>query len=141
MRVPVGGYIHGSLCHSQSIDGYFTHLPGLKIAYPSNASDAKGLLKSACQMNDPVIFMEHKGLYRQGFAASLEPDADYYLPFGVARMVQGGSDFTIVTWGALVQKSIEAVRNLAASADIIDLRTLNPLDMDTIMESINGIWQ
>ena len=136
IRVPVGGYIHGSLCHSQSIDGYFTHLPGIKIAYPSNAADAKGLLKSACQLNDPVIFMEHKGLYRQGFAASLEPDADFYLPFGVAKMVQEGSDFTIVTWGALVQKSIEAVRNSGVSADIIDLRTLNPLDIDTIMESI-----
>ncbi|MBC8311430.1 MAG: dehydrogenase E1 component subunit alpha/beta [Candidatus Marinimicrobia bacterium] len=136
IRVPVGGYIHGSLCHSQSIDGYFTHLPGVKIAYPSNAADAKGLLKSACQLNDPVIFMEHKGLYRQGFAASLEPDSDFYLPFGVAKMVQEGSDVTIVTWGALVQKSIEAVRNSGVSADIIDLRTLNPLDMDTIMESI-----
>jgi len=136
IRVPVGGYIHGSLCHSQSIDGYFTHLPGVKIAYPSNAADAKGLLKSACQMNDPVIFMEHKGLYRQGFAASLEPDSNFYLPFGVAKLVQKGSDLTIVTWGALVQKSIEAVRNTGISAEIIDLRTLNPLDMNTIMESI-----
>tara|TARA_B110000196_G_scaffold264620_1_gene237247 strand:- start:155 stop:796 length:642 start_codon:yes stop_codon:yes gene_type:complete len=136
IRVPVGGYIHGSLCHSQSIDGYFTHLPGIKIAYPSNAADAKGLLKSACQLNDPVIFMEHKGLYRQGFAASLEPDSDYYLPFGVAKILQEGSEVTIITWGALVQKSIEAVRNLGISADIIDLRTLNPLDMDTIMKSI-----
>jgi 2-oxoisovalerate dehydrogenase E1 component len=80
--------------------------------------------------------MEHKGLYRQGFAASLEPDADFYLPFGVAKMVQEGIDLTIVTWGALVQKSIEAVRNSGVSADIIDLRTLNPLDIDTIMESI-----
>jgi 2-oxoisovalerate dehydrogenase E1 component len=87
-------------------------------------------------MNDPVIFMEHKGLYRQGFAASMEPDSDFYLPFGVAKMVQDGSDVTIVTWGALVQKSVEAVRSSGVSADIIDLRTLNPLDMDTIMKSI-----
>ena len=70
MRVPVGGYIHGSICHSQSIDGYFTHLPGIYIAYPSNAADAKGLLKMACRMEDPVIYMEHKGLYRQGFASA-----------------------------------------------------------------------
>ena len=136
IRVPVGGYIHGSLCHSQSIDGYFTHLPGIKIAYPSNASDAKGLLKAACHLNDPVIFMEHKGLYRQGFAASLEPDRDFYLPFGVGKMIMEGSDLTIVTWGALVQKSIDAVRNLGASVDIIDLRTLNPLDIDLIMKSV-----
>ena len=80
--------------------------------------------------------MEHKGLYRQGFAASLEPDSNFYLPFGVAKLVQKGSDLTIVTWGALVQKSIEAVRNTGISAEIIDLRTLNPLDMNTIMESI-----
>ena len=136
IRVPVGGYIHGSLCHSQSIDGYFTHLPGIKIAYPSNASDAKGLLKAACHLNDPVIFMEHKGLYRQGFAASLEPDRDFYLPFGVGKMIMEGSDLTIVTWGALVQKSIDAVRNLGVSVDIIDLRTLNPLDIDLIMKSV-----
>ena len=90
------------------------------IAYPSNAADAKGLLKTACRISDPVMFMEHKGLYRQGFAASLEPDSDFYLPFGVARMVQKGSDFTIVTWGALVQKSIEAVNNLWLSACKID---------------------
>ena len=97
IRVPVGGYIHGSLCHSQSIDGYFTHLPGIMIAYPSNAEDAKGLLKSACRMNDPVIFMEHKGLYRQGFASSKEPDSDYYLPFGKAKKVMEGDDLTIIT--------------------------------------------
>ena len=136
IRVPVGGYIHGSLCHSQSIDGYFTHLPGIMIAYPSNAEDAKGLLKSACRMNDPVIFMEHKGLYRQGFASSMEPDSDYYLPFGKAKKVMEGDDLTIITWGALVQKSIEAVNNLQVSADIIDIRTLNPLDLDFIVDSI-----
>ena len=136
IRVPVGGYIHGSLCHSQSIDGYFTHLPGIMIAYPSNAEDAKGLLKSACRMNDPVIFMEHKGLYRQGFASSMEPDSDYYLPFGKAKKVMEGDDLTIITWGALVQKSIEAVNNLQVSAEIIDIRTLNPLDLDSIVDSI-----
>ena len=136
IRVPVGGYIHGSLCHSQCIEGFFAHLPGIYIAYPSNAADAKGLLKMACRMDDPVMFMEHKGIYRQGFASSPEPDENYLLPFGKARVIQEGSDLTIITWGALVQKSIEAVRNTGISADIIDLRTLNPLDMDTILSSI-----
>ena len=81
IRVPVGGYIHGSLCHSQSIDGYFTHLPGIKIAYPSNAADAKGIIKAACRMNNPVLFFEHKGLYRQSYATSKEPDENYCLEF------------------------------------------------------------
>jgi len=136
IRVPVGGYIHGSLCHSQSIDGYFSHLPGIYIAYPSNASDAKGLLKMACRMDDPVIFMEHKGLYRQGFASVPEPDENYLLPFGKASIIQEGNDVTIVTWGALVQKSIEAAQNSGISVEIIDIRTLNPLDMETILTSL-----
>ncbi len=136
IRVPVGGYIHGALCHSQSIDGYFTHLPGIKIAYPSNAADAKGLLKAACRMDDPVLFLEHKGLYRQGFAMSPEPDRRYLLKFGKARVVTEGNSLTIITWGALVQKSLEAVKNTNISADIIDIRTLNPLDMKTILESV-----
>ena len=136
IRVPVGGYIHGSLYHSQSIDGYFAHTPGLKIAYPSNASDAKGLLKYACRCDDPVLFFEHKGIYRQGFASSEEPDENYLLPFGKAKIVQEGNELTIVTWGALVQKSIDAVRNSNQSVEIIDIRTLNPLDTDTILSSI-----
>jgi len=136
MRVPVGGYIHGSLCHSQCIDGYFAHLPGIYIAYPSNAADAKGLLKMACRMDDPIMFMEHKGLYRQGFASAPEPDENYLLPFGKARIVQEGNDVTIITWGAIVQKSIEAARNTEMSVQIIDLRTLNPLDMETILTSL-----
>jgi len=139
MRVPVGGYIHGGLCHSQSIDGYFMHMPGIRIAYPSNAADAKGLLKAACRMDDPVLFLEHKGLYRQGFAATPEPDENYILPFGQARVVQEGSVLTILTWGAMVQKSIEAVKKERIELgiiEIIDLRTLNPLDVDTISASI-----
>jgi len=140
VRVPVGGYIHGALCHSQSIDGYFIHLPGIYLAYPSNAADAKGLLKMACRMNDPVIFMEHKGLYRQGYAATEEPGEDYVLPFGKARTVTEGDELTIITWGAMVQKSIEGVKSLglpAGSIEIIDLRTLNPLDLDTIGASLD----
>jgi len=139
IRVPVGGYIHGALCHSQSIDGYFIHLPGIYIAYPSCAADAKGLLKMACRMDDPVLFMEHKGLYRQGYAATEEPDSDYLLPFGKGRVVLEGNDLTIVTWGAMVQKSIEATQLLGLAndvVDVIDLRTLNPIDMDLIESSI-----
>ena len=136
IRVPVGGYIHGSLYHSQSIDGYFAHTPGLKVVYPSNASDAKGLLKYACRCDDPVLFMEHKGIYRQGFASSLEPDENYLLPFGKAKVVQEGNDLTIVTWGAIVQKAVEASRNSGKSVEVIDIRTLNPLDIDTILDSI-----
>ena len=85
------------------------------IYFPSNASDAKGLLKYACRCDDPVLFMEHKGIYRQGFASSMEPDENYLLPFGKARIVQEGSDLTIVTWGAIVQKAVEASRNTGKS--------------------------
>ena len=139
VRVPVGGYIHGALYHSQSIDGYFIHMPGIYLAYPSNAADAKGLLKMACRMDDPVIYMEHKGLYRQGYAATEEPGEDYALPFGKGRIVCQGNELTIVTWGAMVQKSIEGIKSLALAdgvAEIIDLRTLNPLDLDMIEASL-----
>ena len=140
VRVPVGGFIHGALCHSQSIDGFFIHIPGIYLVYPSNAADAKGLLKMACRMNDPVIFMEHKGLYRQGYAATEEPGEDYVLPFGKARIVSKGDELTIITWGAMVQKSIEGTKSLGlpnGTVEIIDLRTLNPLDLDTIEASLN----
>ncbi|MBR9976684.1 MAG: tungsten formylmethanofuran dehydrogenase [Bacteroidetes bacterium] len=139
LRIPVGGYIHGGLCHSQNIDGYFTHVPGLYVVYPSTAADAKGLLKTACRMDDPVMFLEHKGMYRQGYAASLEPDEDYLIPFGKASVRREGNDLTIVAWGALVQKALETARVLdkeGISIEVIDLRTLVPLDMDTVLKSI-----
>ena len=139
LRIPVGGYIHGALCHSQNIEAFFAHLPGVKIAYPSNAADAKGLLKTAIRGNDPVLFMEHKGLYRQAYAASPEPDKDYLLPFGKARIALQGDDLTVITWGALVQKSLEAARDMAkqgVSVEVVDIRTINPLDTDTIMASV-----
>lgn len=139
IRAPVGGYIHGGLCHSQSIDGFFIHLPGIYIAYPSNASDAKGLLKIACRMSDPVIFMEHKSLYRQSYASSKEPDKNYLLPFGKAKVIKEGDGLSIITWGAMVQKSLDAIKSNEIEnglVEIIDLRTLNPLDFSTIKESI-----
>ncbi len=140
IRVPVGGYIHGGLCHSQSIEGFFTHLPGIRLAYPSNAADAKGLLKMACRMDDPVIFMEHKGLYRFAQASTHEPDEHYLIPFGKAKIVQEGEDLTIVTYGMMVYKSLDAAKKLqnsmGVSIEIIDLRTLNPIDFDTIEQSL-----
>ena len=139
IRMPVGGYIHGGLCHSQNIEGFFAHLPGVKIAYPSNAADAKGLLKWAIRGNDPVLFLEHKGLYRQSYAAAPEPDENYLLPFGKANIKKEGSDLTVVTWGALVQKSMEAAKQLGEEdidVEIIDIRTINPLDTQTIIDSV-----
>lgn len=140
IRVAVGGYIHGGLYHSQSIDGFFTHIPGIRVVYPSNAADAKGLLKSACREDDPVLFCEHKGLYRQGFASTPEPGPDYLLPFGVAKIKQAGDDITIITWGMLVQRSLDAAKKIhekqGSTIEVIDLRTLNPLDKDTILTSV-----
>ncbi|MBA4312650.1 MAG: tungsten formylmethanofuran dehydrogenase [Chlorobiaceae bacterium] len=139
VRVAVGGYIHGGLYHSQSIDGFFTHIPGLRVVIPSNAADAKGLLKTACRSDDPVMFLEHKGLYRASFAASLEPDENYLVPFGVAKTVRAGDDITVITWGMMVQRSLEAARKLeesGVSVEVIDLRTLNPLDKDAILNSV-----
>jgi 2-oxoisovalerate dehydrogenase E1 component len=139
IRVAVGGYIHGGLYHSQSIDGFFTHIPGVRVVMPSNAADAKGLLKTACRSDDPVIFCEHKGLYRASFAASPEPDEKFLLPFGVANIVRSGSDLTVITWGMMVQRSLEAARTMEekeVDAEVIDLRTLNPLDTETIFASV-----
>jgi 2-oxoisovalerate dehydrogenase E1 component len=140
IRVAVGGYIHGGLYHSQSIDGFFTHIPGIRVVFPSNAADAKGLLKTACREEDPVLFLEHKGLYRQAFASSPEPAADFLLPLGLATVKKTGDDVTVVTWGMLVHRSLEAARKieerLGASVEVIDLRTLNPLDTETVLSSV-----
>ena len=139
MRVPVGGYIHGGHYHSQCIESIMAHIPGIRLAFPSNAADAKGLLKAAIRGDDPVIFMEHKGLYRQGYAASLEPDADYVLPFGIASVKREGKNSTIITYGALVHKSMEAARKMderGVSVEVIDIRTINPLDEEAIYDSV-----
>ena len=139
IRVPVGGYIHGGLCHSQNIEAFFAHMPGFQIALPSTAADAKGLLKAAIRMEDPILFMEHKALYRSAAARSPEPDQDYLLPFGKARIVREGTDLTIVTYGMMVHKSVNVARILekeGISVEIIDLRTLLPVDMDTVLESV-----
>jgi 2-oxoisovalerate dehydrogenase E1 component len=139
IRVPVGGYIHGGPYHSQCIEGFMSHIPGIRLAFPSTAADAKGLLKFALRGDDPVIFMEHKGLYRQGYASSPEPDADYVLPFGLAALRREGKDITVITYGATVQQSLEAARKMETnglSVEVIDLRTLNPLDEESIYRSV-----
>lgn len=138
IRVPVGGYIHGGHYHSQCIESIMAHVPGIRLAFPSNAADAKGLLKAAIRGDDPVIFMEHKGLYRQGYAATPEPDENYVLPFGVASVKRQGTDISVITYGALVQKSLEAARKMeenGVSVEVIDLRTINPLDKEAIYRS------
>ena len=140
IRIPCGGYIHGGLYHSQNIEAIFAHLPGIKICMPSNAADAKGLLKTAIRSKDPVIYLEHKGIYRQPFAKSPEPDEDYLVPFGKAKIVREGNDLTIVTYGAMVKRSLDAADKLnqesGASAEIIDIRSIVPLDLDTILTSV-----
>ena len=138
-RVAVGGYIHGGLCHSQNIEAFFSHIPGIFIAYPSNAADAKGLLKTACRIKDPVLFLEHKGLYRQSFAITPEPDDNYLLPFGKAKVVKEGTDITVVSWGVSLWDSVIAAKKLEAedySVEVIDLRSIVPLDEETIYDSV-----
>ncbi len=138
-RVAVGGYIHGGLYHSQNIEGFFAHMPGLLIAYPSNAADAKGLLKTALRINDPVLFLEHKGLYRQSYATTPEPDADYLVQFGKAKVIKEGNDLSVITYGAMVHESNFAIKRLEEegySVELIDLRTIVPLDVETIYNSV-----
>jgi 2-oxoisovalerate dehydrogenase E1 component len=140
VRVAVGGYIHGGLCHSQNIESIYAHVPGIFIAYPSNAADAKGLLKTACRINDPVLFCEHKGLYRQSFAIAPEPDDDYLLPFGKAKIVKEGKDITIVSYGVSMWDSVLAAKKLEEECgylvEVIDIRTIIPLDEETIFRSV-----
>lgn len=139
IRGPVGGGNRGGPFHSQNIEMAFFHTPGLKIVYPSTAYDAKGLIKSAIRDDNPVIFEEHKGLYRAPALREVLPAEDYVVPLGEARTVLEGRDLTIVTYGAMVHKSVEAAQTLESdgvSVEVIDLRTLLPLDEDTIVESV-----
>ncbi|MDP2340309.1 MAG: dehydrogenase E1 component subunit alpha/beta [Deltaproteobacteria bacterium] len=140
LRVPIGGYIHGALCHSQNIESFFAHIPGLKIALPSSSLDAYGLLKAAIRGNDPVLFLEHKGLYRQAWCKSQLPtDPEWVLPFGKAAIRRPGNDLTVITYGALVQRALagaDTLKDEGIDCEVIDLRTLNPVDWDTLTTSV-----
>jgi len=138
LRIPVGGYIRGGAYHSQNIEATFAHFPGLHVVYPSNATDAKGLLKAAIRADDPVLFLEHKGLYRQVYAKGPEGDANHLVPLGKAKTVRNGSDITVVTCGALVHKSVLAANQLerqGISVEVIDIRSIVPLDIEHIFAS------
>ncbi|HKY31045.1 MAG TPA: dehydrogenase E1 component subunit alpha/beta [Candidatus Polarisedimenticolia bacterium] len=138
VRIAVGGYIRGGPFHSQCIEALYAHTPGWCIAYPSNAADAKGLIKTACRMEDPVLFLEHKGLYRQVYSKAPEPDAEWLLPFGKARIARRGTDVTAVTWGSGVvrcERAADALREEGISVEVIDLRTIMPWDAETVLES------
>jgi len=137
IRAPYGGGVHGALYHSQSVEAFFAHIPGLKVVIPSTPYDARGLLRSAIRDDDPVLFFEHKKMYRS--VRGEVPDSDYTVPLGQAKVIREGSDVTVVGYGLMAHYALEAAELLegdGVSLEVVDLRTLRPLDGATVLESV-----
>jgi 2-oxoisovalerate dehydrogenase E1 component beta subunit len=137
IRAPFGGGVHGALYHSQSVEAFFTHVPGLKVVVPSTPYDAKGLLKSSIRDDDPVLFFEHKKMYRS--VRGEVPEAEYTVPLGKAAVLRPGSQVSVLAYGLMAHYALEAADRVAeegVSVEVVDLRTLRPLDKEAVLESV-----